>query len=172
MTKYLTVSIFYSVKNLVRFQIIGQYVGLDLFRSTGGVGHFDEMFLLFKQHLIPADGVYSEIDRLTSKNLLRLWTDFAKTGNPTPDPSDVQWDRCLFLHSVFMNKKITLQTLDLHTIWSFVFPRNFYIYFPQKIMLVKSWLQFPLAYLLTNLWLIIIISWYGLAHQKCPFKPF
>lgn len=111
MTKYLTVSIFYSVKNLVRFQIIGQYVGLDLFRSTGGVGHFDEMFLLFKQHLIPADGVYSEIDRLTSKNLLRLWTDFAKTGNPTPDPSDVQWDRCLFLHSVFMKKKI--HTSDL-----------------------------------------------------------
>jgi hypothetical protein len=70
------------------------------------VCHFDEIFLQFKQHLIPVDGVYTQDDKLTSQNLLRLWTDFAKTGNPTPDPSATQWLRFvlkLHLSQTFAN---------------------------------------------------------------------
>jgi carboxylesterase type B len=72
---------------------VGQYVGLNLFPPTEGVCHFDEMFLLFKQHLIPVDGVFTDDDKSTSRNLLKIWTDFAKTGNPTPDPNGIHWRR-------------------------------------------------------------------------------
>ena len=45
---------------IVSFQILGQYVGLNLFKPTTGVCHFDEIFLMFKQHMLPLEGVFSE----------------------------------------------------------------------------------------------------------------
>ena len=46
--------------------------------------HADEILLLFKVNKIPIDGVYTEDDAKTSTKLLEMWTDFAKTSNPTP----------------------------------------------------------------------------------------
>ena len=64
-----------------------------MFTPQLGVGHGDELFLMFKSNKIPIESVYTAADKATSKNILRLWTDFAKTGNPTPDPNTVQWTR-------------------------------------------------------------------------------
>lgn len=58
-----------------------------------GVAHADELFMMFKTHKIPVDGVFTDDDKATSNNILKLWTDFAKTGNPTPDPESTQWTR-------------------------------------------------------------------------------
>jgi hypothetical protein len=50
--------------------------------------------MLFKANQLPLETVYTEEDKLTSKNMLKLWTDFAKTGNPTPNPeADVLWEK-------------------------------------------------------------------------------
>ena len=75
------------------FQYLGQFVGLNFFPAQLGTGHGDELFMMFKTHGIPLEGVFTSADKATSKNLLKLWTDFAKTGNPTPDPSSTQWTR-------------------------------------------------------------------------------
>ena len=75
------------------FQYFGQMIGWNIFTAEHGVSHADELFVMFKPHMIPIDGVYTDEDKETSKNILKLWTDFAKTGNPTPDPATTQWIR-------------------------------------------------------------------------------
>jgi carboxylesterase type B len=50
-----------------------------------GVAHADDLFMLFKAHGFPLETVYTDEDKATSQNMLKLWTNFAKTGNPTPD---------------------------------------------------------------------------------------
>jgi carboxylesterase type B len=75
------------------FQYAGQMLGLNLFPAQHGVSHFDEILLMFKPHVIPLESVYTDSDKAASSNVLKLWTDFAKTGNPTPDPKATQWTR-------------------------------------------------------------------------------
>ena len=77
------------------FQYLGQKIGFNLFTAEHGVSHVDELFMMFKPHKIPIEGVYSDEDKATSENMLKLWTDFAKTGNPTPGPSTIQWMRLM-----------------------------------------------------------------------------
>jgi hypothetical protein len=66
-----------------------------LFTPFAGCGHVDEIFMLFRQHKLSFETVFTEEDKSTSRNLLKLWTDFAKTGDPTPDSKStgVNWDR-------------------------------------------------------------------------------
>ncbi len=68
-------------------------VGLNLFAPEHGVAHADELFMLFKTNGFPIEGVFTDKDKATSKNLLKLWTDFAKTGNPTPDSDSMKWKK-------------------------------------------------------------------------------
>ena len=75
------------------FQYLGQFVGLNFFPAELGVSHADELLLIFKLGILPMEPVFTAEDKATSKNMLKLWTDFAKTGNPTPDPSSTQWIR-------------------------------------------------------------------------------
>ena len=75
------------------FQYLGQFIGLNFFPAELGVAHADELFMLFKSGIIPMEAVFTSEDKATSKNMLKLWTDFAKTGNPTPDPPSTQWIR-------------------------------------------------------------------------------
>jgi len=51
--------------------------------------------MLFKANSLPLETVYSAEDISTSENMLRMWTDFAKTGNPTPDleAGSVLWEK-------------------------------------------------------------------------------
>ncbi len=39
--------------------------------------------------------VFTPGDKYTSRNMLRLWTDFAKYGNPTPGSQSfgIKWER-------------------------------------------------------------------------------
>ena len=48
---------------------------------------------------IPIEGVYTAEDKAVSHNLLKMWTDFAKTGNPTPDTN--QWTKFVYSFVLF-----------------------------------------------------------------------
>jgi carboxylesterase type B len=66
-----------------------------LYTPEYGVCHGDELFMLFKANSLPLKTVYTAEDISTSENMLRMWTDFAKTGNPTPDleAGSVLWEK-------------------------------------------------------------------------------
>ncbi|XP_066255175.1 uncharacterized protein [Euwallacea similis] len=71
------------------FGYMGQIVGENPY---DGAGHAEELFYLFKQ-----PGQYSDKDLVVSKKLVKLWTNFAKTFNPTPaqDPllDNITWPK-------------------------------------------------------------------------------
>ncbi|XP_060518399.1 uncharacterized protein LOC132697124 [Cylas formicarius] len=54
--------------------------------GTGNVSHAEDIFYIFELSILPLP--LSEDDALTADRLVRLWTNFAKTLNPTPDESD------------------------------------------------------------------------------------
>ena len=59
-------------------------------RNGHGICHGDELLLLFKLKYLKSpmgDGPITERDKIVSEKMLSLWTDFAKTGNPTPPGS-------------------------------------------------------------------------------------
>jgi len=60
------------------------YLGVDIFSSSMGVAHADELFMMFKTG-IPLQQRKTETDVEVSERLIRLWTDFVKTGNPSQD---------------------------------------------------------------------------------------
>ncbi len=54
-------------------------------------------YVFFKKnraHAFLLETVYTESDKAASENILRLWTDFVKTGNPTPGDDGFKWERC------------------------------------------------------------------------------
>ena len=67
-------------------------IGLDVFNEKYGVCHADELFLMFKMAALPINGVHTDDDRRTSEHLIRLWTNFAKHHDPTPEGSEVKWE--------------------------------------------------------------------------------
>ena len=81
--------------SFIYFQTLGQYLGLNLFVPSAGCGHVDELFTIFKQHKVPFDTIFTEQDKRISRTLLKMWTDFATFGHPTPDPKEgeVNWLR-------------------------------------------------------------------------------
>ncbi|KAK4881475.1 hypothetical protein RN001_004794 [Aquatica leii] len=79
-----------------------------------GVGHADELNYLFKKEQYPGKPI--AFDLLTRRRLVRLWTNFAKTGNPTPsrDPllQNVTWslsnaDKSCNLRYLNINRSLT-----------------------------------------------------------------
>ena len=58
--------------------------------------------MLFKARGLPLETVYTDEDKVISKNMLKLWTNFAKTGNPTPNPeeSEVVWEKYVFASKI------------------------------------------------------------------------
>ncbi|KAK4887897.1 hypothetical protein RN001_004168 [Aquatica leii] len=71
------------------------YVGTNPLSYLGGAGHYSEVLKLF----YPINPVWTtkltDSDRVVQKKLLKLWTDFATTGDPTPDDTsnidNVKW---------------------------------------------------------------------------------
>jgi hypothetical protein len=64
--------------------------------------------MMFKARGLPLETVYTDEDKATSQNMLKLWTNFAKTGNPTPDLElGILWERYveMFLNSKRINDK-------------------------------------------------------------------
>ncbi|KAJ3620290.1 hypothetical protein MTP99_004255 [Tenebrio molitor] len=53
------------------------------------VGHGEELRYLFCSGNGCDDSIYPENDLITRNRLIKLWTDFAKYQNPTPEPSEI-----------------------------------------------------------------------------------
>ncbi len=96
-----------------------RYLGLNLFRPSHGVSHFDEVLMLFRQHALPYEAVYDEQDEKVSQNMVKMvrniqyvlkvnfpvyyvenhfqWTNFgASVGDPTPEGKEidgVKWEK-------------------------------------------------------------------------------
>nr|AHJ81343.1 carboxylesterase [Locusta migratoria] len=80
-----------------RLSYKGKY-GMSKISGAGdvdlGVAHADDLFYLFSNnpYYPPADGM-PEKDYEIVKTMTKLWTDFAKTGNPTPNNDPLHWPR-------------------------------------------------------------------------------
>ncbi len=55
---------------------------MDLFGNTNYVNHGDELFLMFKPHMMPFESVFTDGDKAVSENLLAIWASFATDGDP------------------------------------------------------------------------------------------
>ena len=78
------------------FQVAAQWLGLDLFRASRGVCHADELFVMFEMSELPMKTAFSDEDKQIGNYIWQLWTNFAKTGNPTPGDVTVagaKWER-------------------------------------------------------------------------------
>eukprot|EP00095_Tigriopus_kingsejongensis_P011010 maker-scaffold1087_size63509-snap-gene-0.13 protein:Tk11010 transcript:maker-scaffold1087_size63509-snap-gene-0.13-mRNA-1 annotation:"hypothetical protein DAPPUDRAFT_305141" len=56
---------------------LSRLIGFNPFALELGVGHGDELFLLFKPHVIPLNTRYTRADLKASHNLLEVWVSFA-----------------------------------------------------------------------------------------------
>ncbi|XP_060526516.1 juvenile hormone esterase-like [Cylas formicarius] len=68
---------------LYQFSFAGSLNFYPSIQGAGRAGHVDETLYLFSSTPLLADR-----DVLVSKQIVRLWANFAKTLNPTPDPAD------------------------------------------------------------------------------------
>ncbi len=74
--------------------MIAQLVGTDLYTEGDYVCHSDELFVLFKANAIPLDATFTEDDKGVSREMVTFWTNFIKTGNPTPtEVNGVTWNK-------------------------------------------------------------------------------
>ncbi|XP_074042786.1 juvenile hormone esterase [Leptinotarsa decemlineata] len=80
----------YSTTYMYVFSYVGA-LGGSLNRTLKGVGHTEELAYLFKSNL----SNISEDDTLMRRRMVRMWSNFAKYGNPTPfqDPllQNITW---------------------------------------------------------------------------------
>ncbi|XP_049862485.1 juvenile hormone esterase-like [Schistocerca gregaria] len=87
-----TASVFYYY-----FTYRGKYRTADPYRKIDfdfGAGHTDELFYLFPRNpFYPEDYDLPDEDMKMVEIMTKLWTDFAKTGNPTPDGDPVTWPK-------------------------------------------------------------------------------
>ncbi|CAH0586829.1 unnamed protein product [Chrysodeixis includens] len=64
----------------------------DLLQGEIVVAHADELMYLFNAHDVPLDNDVNSKDFIHIERITKLWTNFAKYGNPTPDGSlGVTW---------------------------------------------------------------------------------
>ena len=74
-------------------------LGFTFFKTSDGVCHGDELFMMFKANIFPFSTVKSDDDKRVSDSLINMWTDFATHHNPTPinnswtkfDPKDPKY---------------------------------------------------------------------------------
>ena len=70
--------------------MVAQRLGINIFSARIGACHGDELLLLFSNE-IPLEPVENDEDAKAMEHMLKIFTDFAKSGNPTPDGP--KWDR-------------------------------------------------------------------------------
>ncbi|XP_046993300.1 venom carboxylesterase-6-like [Schistocerca americana] len=80
-----------------RFSYRGKYSMSQLFGGGDknlGAAHGDELLYLFsKNPYISTSGELPAKDTQVVKTMTKLWTDFARTGNPTPNDAPLDWPR-------------------------------------------------------------------------------
>lgn len=80
------------------FTYKGPYGNLDdygLDSTMYGVSHSDELYYFWKPYFNKYDIVKDEKSTIVSKNVVDMWANFARFGDPTPPGSDVpvQWEQ-------------------------------------------------------------------------------
>ncbi|XP_049957497.1 venom carboxylesterase-6-like isoform X1 [Schistocerca serialis cubense] len=82
---------YYLLSYRGKYRMTKAFGGVDL---DLGVSHADDLFYLFSNNpYYPTSGDMPEKDYEVVKAMTKLWTNFAKTGNPTPDSDPVHWPR-------------------------------------------------------------------------------
>jgi len=64
------------------FRYLFSYVPQEKRQTTGGAGHGDEIQFVFGNLGARSGGSFSAADRDLAEDMMRYWTNFAKTGNP------------------------------------------------------------------------------------------
>jgi len=70
---------------------LAMLAGLSSFKSSEGVCHGDELFIMFKGQILP-DIARTEQDKRVRKTLIDMWTNFATNHQPTKDGSWTRFD--------------------------------------------------------------------------------
>ena len=78
-------------KGLIR--TVGRLFGVDFFSNSEWVCHADELFVMWKASILPFDTVYTEEDKRVSESMIRMWTNFARHGDPTPQGENFPGDK-------------------------------------------------------------------------------
>lgn len=85
----------YTATYFYRFSYEGDVPPFD--RVIPGVQHDEELYYIWNSAYEKKYGPLNPSDALTRKRLIKLWTNFAKFGNPTPEKdsilSDVTWEK-------------------------------------------------------------------------------
>ncbi|XP_012276174.1 acetylcholinesterase [Orussus abietinus] len=79
---------------IYHFAFVGKNNFVKLYRDSTVSTHMDELTYQFQGR-----GMFSKLPQIRepsneasiSKAIIRMWTDFAKTGNPTPKPKEYSW---------------------------------------------------------------------------------
>ena len=88
----------FNLFQISHFQYFLSFVGLEhkVFKYDLGSCHADELVSIFEPTAIPIKaGPFTgdENEKLVSNNIMTLWINFAKNGNPSRDTDVVQWER-------------------------------------------------------------------------------
>ncbi|XP_068902412.1 carboxylic ester hydrolase-like [Tenebrio molitor] len=79
----------YAKTYFYQFSYDGLFGNISVhYDGAESVGHSEDIRSIFCSGNGCDDGIYPEDDLITRNRLIKLWTDFAKYQNPTPEPSD------------------------------------------------------------------------------------
>ncbi|CAH0546942.1 unnamed protein product [Brassicogethes aeneus] len=84
-------------------------MGESFKRSLPGVGHSEELIYIFKKD----DANTTSEDILTRKRVIKLWTNFAKYGNPTPE-EDILFENKVWVPANSGNTKEELKYFNIN----------------------------------------------------------
>ncbi|XP_049779935.1 cholinesterase-like isoform X1 [Schistocerca cancellata] len=74
------------------YSFVFDYRGENIHTSQWGVGHGGELSMIFYQKNQDYNFDPESEEEKVRRNMLRLWTNFAKYGNPTPEADPVIWE--------------------------------------------------------------------------------
>ena len=66
------------------------------------MAHSDELYMFWYPYWYQ-NFTLNQQDNAQAQTMLRLWTDFAKTGDPTPPSSDVTWEPVMDAHHEYLD---------------------------------------------------------------------
>jgi len=115
-------------------KLLGRGIANSLFnwdvlrdKQNTKVGHGDELTLIFHMEKFPLRQRWSEEDFKVSSKLLKMWTNFAKWSNPTPEEDadlDFKWERVLDGEDLYLDigQGVPKMTMDAReaafmTVW-------------------------------------------------------